>query len=196
MKALLQLQHVADVLGTLPTKMAEFYANGGDGVKQGVVGDRFQGVGNARFAPLDRDYFMWKSGQKGKLNKAARAKYGQGSKLIDVPFKSKTGLLVGFGSGKNLPILVLSGKLRSAILGRKHPITQFGDVAIIDFTDLPDYAEWHHTGTKRGLPKRSPVEPNEDDLARVLEFANKEIKYAVGDGSALTKFGLGTPRIY
>lgn len=196
MKVLLKLEAVAKVMSMMPFYMAVYYANGGVGVGQAVVGDRFQGQGNARFIPLSRQYFLKKQGQAKELNKAAKAKYGKGSKLIEVPFKSKTGKLTGFGAGKNLPILVLTGKMRAAIVGRKHGIVQEGDVATITFKDLPPYAKWHHTGTKRGLPKRSPVEPDEADTARVVEYANRRIKAAIGDGSALTEFGLGTPRIF
>ncbi len=195
LKNLLKADAVAATLRRLPTDMAEFYANGGKGVGQAVVGDRFQGKGNSRFAPLSYKYFIWKQKRATKLNKAQKEKHGKGSSMLkDVPYRSTTGVVSGEGRGKNLPILVLSGDTRAAVIGRKHPIVQTGDVAMITFQDLPTYALFHHTGTSE-LPIRSPVEPNTNDMIRVQEFAEKRVNAAAGKGNSVTSFGGGTPRI-
>lgn len=194
-RLLRRMEATANVVRRLPTLMAEYYANGGKGVGQAVVGDRFQGKGNGRFAPLSLDYFKWKSKNARRLNKSQKEKYGKGSKILDnVPYRSFTGSMSGEGKGKNLPILVLTGATRHAVTSRKHPIVQQGDTAIITFGDLPTYAIFHHYGTKN-LPVRSPVEPNTDDMVRVQEFADRQVKAAMGEGNSLTSFGAGVPRI-
>jgi hypothetical protein len=189
-----KMEAAANTLRTLPTRMADFYANGGDGVGQGVVGDRFQGQGNQRFAPLSPRYAKTKGKHSKELNKRQKEKYGKGSKLITVPFASKSGT-EGIVNN-SLPILVLSGDLRAAVTSRDHQIEQNGDTAIITFSNLPDYAKWHQTGTKkRAMPARSPVDPNDADMKRVNEFAQRHVDAAVGEGKFDTKFGGGTARI-
>jgi hypothetical protein len=86
-RAIRDLRNKGTVLLLLPGKMAEFYAIGGPGVGQGVVGDRFQGEGNARFAPLSSKYLLWKTGRSKDLNKKQKASFGRGSRLL----KYKTG---------------------------------------------------------------------------------------------------------
>lgn len=185
----------AEVLSTLPAAMAEYYANGGAGVGQAVVGDRFSGKGNSRFEPLSYAYAVRKGKASNKLIKAIKFKHGKGVKKIGVKYKSDTGTVVGYGAIKSsIPILVLSGDTRAAVLSRSATITQRGDVGYATFHDLPDYAKYLHNGTSR-MPKRSPVEPDEEDMARVVEFAQRKIKAAIGEGSPLTAFGGATPRI-
>ncbi len=188
-----KLQSVAALMKALPTKMADFYANGGAGVGQGVVGDRFQGAGNARFEALKEGYAKWKGRHAGDLNKSQRKNYQRGSKLINVPYKTESGNVVKNDGSTNLPILVLTGATRAAVTSRKTTITQEGDVAYCRF-HVPDYAKWLQRGTKK-MPKRSPVDPNEEDMERVTEFAKRQVKAYIGSGKAITTFGGGTPRV-
>lgn len=181
LKTLASLEAAIKMFRQLPFEAANYYANGGPGVGQAVVGDRFQGQGNSRFEPLSYDYARWKSGNARQLNKAQKAKYGKGSKLIDVAFKSTTGVLTGYGTSKNLPILVLSGALRAAINSRSHSVELVGDVGWVTFKNLPKYALYHHDPKTAPFPKRSPVEPNYDDVERVKEFLNRKISALVGN---------------
>jgi hypothetical protein len=99
------------------------------------------------------------------------------------------------GHGKNLPILILSGKLRAAVtMQRNHQVTARGDTATVTFIGLPEYAMYLHTGTKR-MPKRSPVEPNAADVKRAVEATSRWVSAQVGAGSATTSFGQGTARV-
>lgn len=187
MAAANKLRAAAKLVGGLPKMMGEFYANGGAGVANPVVGDRFMGAGNSRFAPLSRDYAITKAGQSKGLNTAQHQTYGRGSKLIT---SSTQGFL-----GKSLPILVRTGKLRAMVAySRGHRITQNGDVARVTFTNLPFYAKYHHTGTSK-MPKRSPVEPNAADIVRVKEFAERRLSAYINAGSSVTAFGGGIARI-
>jgi hypothetical protein len=69
------------------------------------------------------------------------------------------------GAESNLPMLVLTGKLREAVLSRQHPIKVEGNVAYIEF-QVPQYAHYLQDGTDK-MPRRSPVDPNEEDAAAV-----------------------------
>ncbi len=192
----LWLEGVAAFIAQVPTYMARLYANGGPGVSEAVVGDRFKGAGNARFVPLSPAYALWKSQRAKSLSNLARKDYGQGSKLLKVKIPNSRGGFHGGPKGvSNLPILVLTGALRAAIVKRKHAITQEHDTAWIDFSELPDYSEFLHTGTSR-MPKRSPVEPNTDDIARIQVFTEQEINARVGSGALSTKYGAGIPRVF
>lgn len=115
----------------------------------------------------------------------------QGSRLdknAEYMGKTATPSLI-FGAQKsiiragNLPMLVLNGQLRAAVTGRKHTISTPGDGswATIHFAGLPDYAEYHHTGTAK-MPKRSPVEPNEQDRLEVMAVMRRHIDAAIGTG--------------
>lgn len=181
--AVKSLRRAAQAMRSLPRKCAEFYANGGAGVANPVVGDRFQGQGNARFVPLSAKYEATKAGQAKGLNNRQKTVWGRGSKLVPS------------ASGRNLPILVRSGLLRSLVaFNRAHRIQAAGDDATVTFINLPEYAGYLHAGTTK-MPKRSPVEPNEADVARVSEFASRWISGQIGVGSTTTAFGAGTARI-
>lgn len=194
LKAAKSLRAAAAALRRLPTVMAEFYANGGPGNSSPVVGDRYQGKGNSRFAPLSTDYALWKQGQSKKLNQEQQKVYGKGSKLIKVEHKARhQGVDVhGFAAG-SLPILVLTGRLRAAVIGRGAQIQQTGDVAVITFS-VPGYAKWLQSGTGR-MPRRSPVDPNEADITKIREMALRWLSAQTGSGSKNTTFGAGTARI-
>lgn len=224
LRTLTGLQAVASALRSIPTAAAEYYGNGGPGVGQAVVGDRFQGKGNARFVPLSHDYQLWKSGKSKALNAQQKIYMGRGSRFIKVQTSSKLfdtdqyrqisraakkrAKLGGdynswFNSlwneagrprlhsgntrvSRSLPILVLSGYLRAAVTSRGHAVTQVGDVAYVTFSELPKYALYHNDPKTAPFPKRSPVEPNADDMVRVAEFISRKV-------SVLTaKFNTGT----
>jgi hypothetical protein len=181
------LKSAAAAMRALPQKIGEFYANGGPGVSQPIVADRFQGEGNARFAPLSENYEAIKAGRAKSLNAGQKQKYGHGSRLLPRPG----------GGGKSLPILVASGALRNAVgYSRNHRVTSSGDTAQIAFIGLPEYAIYHHTGApKVHLPKRSPVDPDTQDVIRIREFAERWLSAQVGRGSASTAFGQGQARV-
>ncbi len=193
--AIKKLRAAARALRELPRKMGEFYANGGPGVAYGVVNDRFGGEGNARFAPLSTQYALWKQGQSKALNKKQKENWGRGSKLINVAFNTRhQGVDVGGTAKGSMPILVLTGKLRAITSSmRSHPITVQGDTAVVTFKGLPDYAKYLRSGTKY-MPARSPVDPNEEDLMRVQEFAMRWLSGQMGEGQSSTVFGEGVAR--
>lgn len=199
MRTIRDVRNKSRVLLLLPKKMAEFYAIGGPGVGQAVVGDRFQGEGNARFPPLSPKYLLWKTGQSKELNKQQKAAFGRGSKLL----KYQTGSKIDKKSGYNvpkfsavLPILVLSGKLRAAVTARSHDIELNGDTAVVTFKNLPEYALYHHDPQKAPFPKRSPVEPNQSDVERIRSFATTWLSAQLGVRSNQpTAFGGGQARI-
>lgn len=205
MKTMISLRGVAAQLEQLPLQCGEFYANGGPGVSQGVVGDRFAGQGNARFAPLSKKYFDWKSGKSKELNKAQKVRYGRGSRLIDVRTGSKMakdstgGMISKARFTKVLPILVLTGALRAAVTTRNHRVTSLrgqGDVAWVTFINLPEYAMAHHDPKNGKRPRRSPVAPNFDDIKRVVEFARRHISMLTARfNSGPVAFGGGQARI-
>lgn len=106
----------------------------------------------------------------------------QGSKLDDkAGFKSSTGTMTGFGSGRNLPMLVLTGRLRQAVSGKRATIRidRGSGVATITFGDLPEYALYLHDGTAR-MPARSPVEPCAADLEQMRALAQQFMDDASG----------------
>ena len=221
----------------LAAKAAVFYANGGPGVGEPVVGDRFMGQGNARFAPLSREYGDWKSGKSKALNDQQKVLFGRGSRLI----KEKTGekvvptyehkllreeALKRAQSGGtyaswfqklkkdwkletlhetkvttrgSLPILVLTGALRAAVTKRQHFIESTGkDKAVVTFRNLPIYAVYHHKPLTAPFPKRSPVEPNAQDVSRLTEFVQRHISLLVArfnGGSVRVAFGDAQARI-
>lgn len=95
-------------------------------------------------------------------------------------FRSKlSGGLVGEGTGKNLPMLVLTGEMRKTVNSKQHSIRVTGGNASILFKNLVEYAKYHHEGSGR-LPQRSPVLPNAQDRAQVLEHMKAYIRRAVG----------------
>lgn len=205
MKTMLSLRAVAAQLEQLPLRCGEYYANGGPGVGQGVVGDRFAGQGNARFAPLSKNYFDWKSGKSKDFNKRQKMRYGRGSRMIDVRTgtkmaKDSTGGMVSVPRlTKILPILVLTGALRAAVTSRNHRVTSLrgqGDVAWVTFMNLPEYALAHHDPKKYKGPRRSPVAPNFDDIKKVVEFAKRHISALTARfNNGPVAFGGGQARI-
>jgi hypothetical protein len=170
----------------LPTTAAMAYVGLIQGQGDPIVDDRFKGAGNKRFPPLTYAYAREKSGQSLSLQRQARKERRKGSKLIDVGFTSSTGTLRGFGSSKNLPILVRTGKMRQAVLAKQgHSITQSGSIATITFRGLPDYALYHHTGSGK-LPVRSPVEPNLADIERVKAAVSRRLTAVLGKGANIS----------
>jgi len=85
----------------------------------------------------------------------------------------------GEGTAKNLPMLVLSGDLRKTANSKGHTVTMRGGDAVITFRNLTEYATYLHEGTPR-MPKRSPVEPGEEDKRQVLEHMKAYIRRATG----------------
>jgi hypothetical protein len=83
----------------------------------------------------------------------------------------------------NKPILVFSGTLRdtsgNATVEWREPYV------VITWRNIPEYGAYHHTGGGN-LPRRSPYEPNEQDVANiVMQFEmsmNRIISKADGRG--------------
>ncbi len=126
-------------------------------------------------------------GRKGFL--AGKLGLRTGSKIDPaVPFRSKAskegeaaGLAGGEGTGANLPMLVLTSDLRTAMNSRGHRVEllQNGAVARITFRNLPEYAKFLHEGTPT-MPARSPVIPNLDDRAQVVAAMQRYLDRALG----------------
>lgn len=145
--------------------------------------DRHFTAGNQQrygWAPLSRDYFLAKQGEIGSLKK----RNFRGSRLDEqAEFQSSTGELVGIGVGKNLPMLVRTGLLRKAVTAKNATIEidRTTGRATITFHDLPQYAAYHHEGTGK-MPKRSPVEPNAEDMAMVQQTIQNYVNERLGAG--------------
>ena len=185
LKAVRSLSRAAAVLRQVPFKLGEYFANGGPGNANPVVGDRFQGAGNARFAPLSVSYADWKSGKAKSFNQHQKATYGKGSKLIPD----------AHGNAKNMPILVRTGKLRAAVVtSSAHYIRATSDGATVIFARLPPYAKFLHNGTPK-MPARSPVSPNDQDIKRVVEMTSRWVSAQIGAGATNTSFGQGVARV-
>lgn len=169
LKVARSLRAAEATLRRIPVIAANYYANGGAGVGQAVVGDRFQGKGNSRFAPLSAAYRDRKIGVSKDMNKQQKAVFGRGSRMIKVS--------VGQRFKGIQPILVLSGKLRESVTSRTHSISiaNGSDTAFVTFHGLPIYAAYHHAPVTAPFPKRSPVEPNTADMVRVHDFIAREI---------------------
>ena len=199
------LRGVAEQIQRIPELAAEYYGNGGPGVGQAVVLDRFQGQGNARFAPLSKDYFEWKSGKSKQLNESQKKRFGKGSRLLKVEVSSrmtldKSGTMVKKSKFKSiLPILVLTGMLRAAVGSRRHYVSSLrgmGDTAFVTFIGLPDYALAHHDPKKPGRARRSPVSANADDIRRLADFVQRRVTLMTAKfNSGPVAFGGGQARI-
>jgi hypothetical protein len=205
LRVMRSLRAVGAQIQRIPELAAEYYANGGPGVGQAVVLDRFQGQGNARFAPLSKDYFDWKSGKSKDLNKKQKVRYGKGSRLLKVEVSSrmtldKSGTMVKKSKFASiLPILVLSGALRAAVAARRHYISSLrgmGDTAFVTFIGLPEYALAHHDPKKAGRVRRSPVSANAEDIKRLKEFVQRRVALMTAKfNSGPVTFGDGQARI-
>ncbi len=77
-------------------------------------------------------------------------------------------------------ILVRSGDLRQAVDNKSHVVSIRGSSVIANFSNLPDYAIYHHEGGPH-LPKRSPVELCEADRLRVIEIAKRYLAVKTGE---------------
>jgi hypothetical protein len=109
---------------------------------EGIVGRRFRGAGNGRFAPLSTSYATWKAKRFGKK-----------------------------------PILVRTGTLRDSVVGHGRVRLLSGTLIEIIFT-VPKYGKYHHDG-EGDLPKRSPVEPNAQDIKAVQDSAARHYAFLI-----------------
>jgi hypothetical protein len=184
------------------------------GLRAKPIVDRHFTPGNAErygFAPLSRPYFLAKQrgivshrGASHFLSPAEHARVGslkgakrkamldtilhgrQGGKMDpNAGFRSSTGTMTGIGAGKNLPTLVLTGKLRQAVAAKNATIVvnRSNGVATITFHGLPEYALYLHEGTPR-MPARSPVEPSADDIAMMRKAAAQFYNDFIGKARA------------
>lgn len=193
---------VADAMRTALRAGAEAYANG-NGRARPIVAAHFTAGNQQRYgwAPLTRAYFLAK--QRGIRDRRGRvpavAKLGNGRSGVKTDpkaeFQSSTGEMVGIGSGANLPMLVRSGDMREAITTIPHPIeaSKDGSEVVIHFgPGAPAYAKLHATGAGR-LPKRSPVEPNELDLAEVFGVISRHMSASMGTGGKVAVSSTSVP---
>lgn len=181
-----RISALADLLERIPTIAAQVYANGGQGAGRArpIVEQHFTAgnQGRNRWKPLTRPYAAWKAGRAQALKAGMRA----GGRVVP--------------RGANLPMLVLTGTLRQAVVQPTlHRITQSGDTATIIFSGLPDYAAYLHDGTPK-MPRRSPVKPGPNDRKQMIEHVQRLIKAATGKGAAGAGGGSGfmlgsTPRV-
>ena len=183
------------------------FANGGNGQAAPIVDDRYKGQGNRRFLPLNPDYARWKQGMVRREQRTSAAGPAGSNLVARGRTSGRTGSMKVRGTaqgsrGKNLPILVGPNRYKKGVLvrqgsllrqrvssGRKHRILLHvsGLKATIIFTNLPPYALVHHLGT--GLPKRSPVEPNAEDMAKFKAVMLRVLRMRLGRARA----GISTP---
>ena len=86
------------------------------------------------------------------------------------------------------PILVRTGTLRDSIIGHGK-VRLVGSVVEIIFT-VPEYGSYHQKGEGH-LPKRSPVDPNAEDMAAVQKSAARHydalVKFAAARRGIVVK---------
>lgn len=131
-------------------------------------------------------------GVKGAARKAARAakvsELRQGRAASKVDPRASRGQ--GRPPGPGLPMLVLTGRLRDAVAGKRATVTAVSPTLVrIVWTGLPEYALFHHTGD--GVPKRSPIEPNAEDRQAVIMAARRLLsaELATGTGAPVSLMG-------
>lgn len=167
------------------------YGNGGFRGRP-IVAQHFTAGNAGRYGwdPLSQQYAARKAGQAKALRKGMRQRGAIVAKMDPkVPFRSRTGILTGEGSGANLPMLVRTGALRDAITSGSATVKQTGPESfVITWPNQPDYAIYLHEGTSK-MPKRSPVEPNAQDRQAIIDAANRHLSLALGAGG---KVKLGT----
>ncbi len=79
----------------------------------------------------------------------------------------------------NKPVLVRSGAMRKSIDSKAHLISIRGATVVALFRGLVDYAIYHHEGSGH-LPKRSPVQPNQEDRELVIIQARAYLSRVTG----------------
>lgn len=202
-RAVRRIDRIAQMVEELPLVGAEEYANGGFRGKPIV--DRHYTAGNqGRYGwkNLSQDYAEWKAehlvvfgktrgketglaivddddlariqGLTGKARKAALVAMTKGRKTSTLNDSA------GGGGGTRLPMLVLTGRLRTAINSRSHLISKMPDGAMIVFRNLPHYAVYHHKG--QGVPRRSPVNPNAEDIKAIADTMRRYLDKVLGTG--------------
>ncbi len=198
--AIQRLDALAAAISQIARLAAEVYANGSTGRGRPIVWKHFTAGNSGRYqwAPLTQSYAARKAGQAGKLRSAMKKRGAVVAKMDkSVPFQSRTGTLMGQGSGVNLPMLVRSGDLRDAVVSPTlHRIAVSGDAAMITFTGLPKYAAVHHGGLGH-MPRRSPVEPNQADKAEIVAHLQRTFKGLMGQTGKVPVSGgtiPGSPR--
>lgn len=194
-EVLRKLDAAAAALAALPEVGAKAYIAG---FRNDPIVDKHFTAGNQGrygWAPLSRDYFLRKAGQAPKLRADMKTAGRKVSKLDKAAgFRSSTGELSGEGTGANLPMLVRTGATREAVTSRTHRIERQGDVAIIVFANLPEYALHLHTGTGK-MPKRSPVEPGVADIVEIHAAMTQFIDRAIGTGGTVPVSGTTVPGV-
>lgn len=173
------------------------YANGG-GRAQPIVDRHFTAGNQQRYgwAPLSREYFLAKQKSlRGNVRGGSFQPGGgrRGSKLDKAAeFQSSTGELVGIGTGKNKPMLVNSGATREAVTSKTARIDIGADGSGSMIFTVPDYAVHLHTGTAK-MPKRSPVEPNDADIAAIQDAIARHLDTMLGTGGEVAVSGNTVP---
>lgn len=184
---------VAVAMKTCLRAGAEAYANG-NGRARPIVASHFTTGNQQRYGwpPLSRDYFLAKQRgirtPAGKVPATAKLANGQRVKTGTSEFQSRTGELVGIGSGANLPMLVKTGKTRQAIAYTPHPIDGNADGSIVTIhfgVGAPEWARYLETGTSR-MPRRSPVDLNDQDRREVLDTMKRHMSAAMGSAGAVS----------
>ncbi len=187
LRSIQRIEAVAAAMASAVEVGAQTYANGGFRATP-IVDGHFTAGNQQRYGwePLSRDYFMVKAGQKAALRKGMKAAGRKGSKLDKFAgFQSSVGGgMIGFGTGANLPMLVRTGATRAAVNSRTHRLDRNGDTVVITFANLPDYVEFLQNGTAK-MPKRSPVEPNSEDMAQIQAAMEQFIEKAAGAGGSV-----------
>lgn len=138
-----------------------------------IVRRHFTAGNRSRYewAPLSPRYAAWKDGvTKQKKEDMAKAKRV-------VP------------KGKGLPMLVLSGAMRDAITSGRARVTRVGPGRfVIRWANDPHYTIYHHLGMGHN-PKRSPVEPNAEDIQAIWAAANRYLSGFIAAGGAVPAGG-------
>lgn len=151
------------------------YANGAFGARPGVAAHFTAGNDKRyKFPPLNPDYQAGKEGRTKDLKRGMR--------------------MIGrsIPRGRNLPMLVRTGRLRDAITAGRATLTRQGDTLLIRWTGLPEYAVYLHGGTPR-MPARSPINPNAADKAKILAAARRFLSAALGTAGAVPTGGAPGP---
>ena len=141
-------------------------------------------------------------GVKGAARKAARAtkvaelRGGRAASKLDKGAAIGGDGKGGVKRGPGLPILVLTGRLRDAIAGKRAIVTIVSPSLVrIVWGGVPTYAKFHQDGTTK-MPKRSPIDPNAADIAAILAAARRHLSASLVTGSgAVGGMGDGRARV-
>jgi hypothetical protein len=185
-----ELEGIPQILMAALMHGAQTYANG-IGAEAPIVSRHFTAGNQGRYGwePLTRDYFLRKQQSIKPKTRGGVFHPGKGKKGVKLDplagFKDVGATVTGLGTGKNAPMLVLTGALRASVAGKKHSVTIVPGGVRIVFAGLPEYATYLHLGMSQ--PVRSPVEPGSADEIEIQAAIRRYLDNALKTGGAVAQ---------